>query len=169
MKEIVEKNPSTHSPVTLALDTSSIDWEYSIGRGQVAGYGAVECRRLDDSLMSRHALQLYQDFQRGAHIQTIHGIAEINKQEYVIMQDCSGLQTLKSWRADASRILILRDRIRIAYDVAQSVAWLHGGGLLLKFLTETFIRLCNDGNSHPILTQLGYARCVSRPRSACTC
>ncbi|KAF5009916.1 hypothetical protein FDECE_3901 [Fusarium decemcellulare] len=103
---------------------------------------------------------LYQDFQRGAHVQIIHGIAEINNQYYVVMQDCSEFTTLKSWRGDASRVLTLSARARIAYDVAQSVAWFHEGGLLVKFLTESYVRLKNSQNSRqqPILTQLQYAR-----------
>ncbi|KAF4471493.1 isoform 4 of fibroblast growth factor receptor 1-A [Fusarium albosuccineum] len=158
--ETTRAPPSKHSPVNLMIETSSITWQGSIGRGRLASLGDVECRRLDVGFSSRHALQLYQDFQRGAHVQIIHGIAEINNQYYVVMQDCSEFTTLKSWRGDASRGLTLSARARIAYDVAQSVAWFHEGGLLVKFLTESYVRLKNSQNSRqqPILTQLQYAR-----------
>jgi hypothetical protein len=145
------------------MDISVLNWQESVGRGKVAGYGDLECRTLDTGLSSQRALNLYQDLQRGAHIQKIYGIVEMNGQDYVIMQDCSTLPTLKSWRSDPSRVLTLRDRVLIAYDVAQSVTWLHGGGLLVKYLTESSIRLRSDEKSqqHPVLTQLQYTRCVS--------
>lgn len=170
MLETTKEVASKQSPVNLALETSSLTWEGSIGRGQVAGYGDVECRRLDDSTVSRQALQLYQDFQRGAHVQTIHGVAEINKEKYVIMQDCSGLQMLQSWLNDGNRELTLSDRVHIAYDVAQSVAWFHEGGLVVKFLTDTSIRLTDGQNcrQQPVLTSLQYARCVSTQDTTCT-
>ncbi|KAF4450159.1 kinase-like protein [Fusarium austroafricanum] len=78
------------------------------------------------------------------------------------MQDYSEFKSLKSWRSDANKGLTIRDRVHIAYDVAQSIAWLHEGGLLVKYLTESSIHLMSDGKSgqKPILTQLHYTRCL---------
>ncbi|CZR47359.1 uncharacterized protein FPRO_08733 [Fusarium proliferatum ET1] len=162
MLETAKHSTPVHSLTRITMDVSALNWKESIGRGEVAGYGDVECRKLETGLSSQRALNLYQDLQNGAHIQKIHGIVEINDQDYVILQDCSILTTLKTWRSDSSRVLTLRDRVHIAYDVAQSVAWLHGGGLLVKYLTESSIHLRSDGNSrqHPVLTQLHYTRCL---------
>ncbi|KAF5598830.1 isoform 4 of fibroblast growth factor receptor 1-A [Fusarium pseudocircinatum] len=157
------KNPApAHSSTHITTDISALNWQESVGRGNMTGYGDVECRKLDNGLSSQRALNLYQDLQRGAHIQKLHGIVVMDEQDYVIMQDCSTLPTLKSWRSDPSRVLTLRDRVLLAYDVAQSIAWLHGGGLLVKYLTESSIRLRSDHKSrqHPVLTQLHYTRCL---------
>ncbi|KAF5618386.1 isoform 4 of fibroblast growth factor receptor 1-A [Fusarium sp. NRRL 52700] len=152
----------SHSSTHITIEISSLDWQDSIGRGKVTGYGDIECRKLETGLSSQRALNLYQDLQQGAHIQKIHGTVDINDQNYVIMQDCSLLTTLRSWRSDPSRVLTLKDRVLIAYDVAQSITWLHGGGLLVKYLTESSIRLRSDQTSrqHPVLTQLHYTRCL---------
>ncbi|KAF4497450.1 isoform 4 of fibroblast growth factor receptor 1-A, partial [Fusarium agapanthi] len=144
------------------MDISALDWQESIGRGKVTGYGEIECRKLDTGLSSQRALNLYQDLQQGAHLQKVYGIVDMNDQDYVIMQDCSLLTTLKSWRSDPSRVLTVRDRVLVAYDVAQSIAWLHGGGLVVKYLTESSIRLRIDQSSRqrPVLTHLHYTRCL---------
>ncbi|KAF4335301.1 kinase [Fusarium beomiforme] len=158
-----KRNPTPGPmPFHLTIDISSLNFEGSVGRGYIEGYGDVECRRLNTSLTSQRALYLYRDFQQGSHIQKIYGIVERNNHDYVVMQGCSELQPLKAWRSDSNRGLTLRDRVVIAYDVAQSIAWLHEGGLLVKYLTESSIRLTSDGQSgqEPILTQLHYTRCL---------
>ncbi|KAF5724190.1 isoform 4 of fibroblast growth factor receptor 1-A [Fusarium mundagurra] len=162
IKDCLNPTP-VHSSTHITVDISALNWQDSIGRGKVTGYGDLECRKLDTGLSSLRALSLYQDLQQGAHIQKIHGIVEMNEQDYVVMQGCSTLPTLKSWRSDPSRVLTLRDRVLIAYDVAQSITWLHGGGLLVKYLTESSIRLRSDqktSRQHPVLTQLHYTRCL---------
>ncbi|OBS22715.1 hypothetical protein FPOA_09047 [Fusarium poae] len=163
-KVLETKRPSTavHSSTHIAVDISALHWQESVGRGTATGYGDVECRILNTGDSSRRALTIYRDLQDRAHIQKFHGIVDINDQDYVIMQDCSMLPTLQSWRSDPSRVLTLRDRVNVAYDVAQSIACLHEGGLVLKYITESSIRLRSDQNSrlHPVLTQLDYTRCL---------
>lgn len=163
-KELEELSPPQ---ATLALDFSAIHVEPenpSIWRGTTSELGDIECQKLSDTTASRRALEAYRDLQYGAYIQAIHGLAKIDGDIFIVMQDCSKLSTLAEECNNNTTSVELIARVRLAFDVAQSIAWLHSADLILKTLNDRAVKLVrgNDGTLRPCITEVEHVRLVGK-------
>lgn len=134
-------------------------------RGHLGEYGDVVCYRLQDNKYSAQSLEAFPRLQRRAYVQQLKGLAKINEQFYVFMQDCSGFDTLNKLCIEGTLPADLESRVEIALKVAQTVAWYHQSNLVVKVIQDTSIVVQvdkeNRGHATPILTDLDHIRDVS--------
>jgi len=134
------------------------------GKGEAEGIGAVVLKQIPQSGNILLYLNTYREIQAGAYVQKFFGTILVDNTLYAIMQDLSdGItlgQAIRSGSlADASPV----NRLRIACDIAKSVAWFHAAEMLLKSLTEDSVILhkAEDGTIYPVLVDLQASRKVS--------
>lgn len=141
-----------------------LDESRSAGRGSLDGYGDVVCRRLQDNKFSTESLEIFPRLQRRAYVQQLKGLAEIDGQFYVVMQDCSKFDSLNKVCVERRLPLELESRVEIALKVAQTVAWYHQSNMVVKVIQDTSIVFEVDRDNGerftPILTGLEHIRNV---------
>ncbi|KAH8768244.1 kinase-like domain-containing protein [Diaporthe sp. PMI_573] len=142
----------------------------SMGRGTIAQHGAVVCHRLESSPISLESLAMYPRLQERSYVQQLRGIAELNNQLYIVMQDCSSHKTLnellcdkRGWPCDMAA------KVEIAFCIAKTFAWYHRSDMILKSASDEYIymeeRTCEttvtesaEKTYTPILTGLEHMR-----------
>lgn len=111
---------------------------------------------------SRH-VEIYKRISVGALVQSFYGIHERSGKKYAVMEDLRKELTLS--RAIEANLLPddLQTRIRIAYELANTLAYFHSAGILVKSLSDdtVVLRKLVDGTFQPCLTNLETARMVS--------
>lgn len=110
---------------------------------------------------SRH-VEIYRRISVGALVQSFYGICERNGKKYAVMEDLRNEPTLA---AAVKSNLLPNDtptRLRIAYDLANTIAYFHSVGILIKSLSDetVVLRRLEGGNLQPCLTNLETARMV---------
>ncbi|KAF8857493.1 hypothetical protein BDZ45DRAFT_803274 [Acephala macrosclerotiorum] len=161
-----EDLPAPRATMNLDLSTIHVDpADPSVRRGITAELGSIECRKVSDTTASRRALAMFQDLQYGAYVQAIHGFAKIDEDYYVVMQDCTHLLTLAEAckRGTIPGKLNQLNQVQLAFNVAQSIGWLHAGELVLKTLNDASIGLVEgkDDALWPCITELEHVRLFS--------
>jgi len=143
-----------------------LDENKSTGYGNLEGHGDVVCHRLQDNKFSTGSLEMFPRLQRRAYVQQLKGLAEIDGQFYVVMQDCSKFGSLNEGIKDELLPLGLESRIEMALKVAQTVAWYHQSNMVVKVIQDTSIvlQVDKDNREHltPILTDLAHIRNVRK-------
>ena len=113
---------------------------------------------------SRH-VEVYKRISVGALVQSFYGICERNGKKYAVMEDLRNQPTL----AVAIKSNLLPNdsptRTRIAYDLANTLAYLHSVGIIIKSMSDdnVVLRKLDGGNFQPCLTNLETARMVRVP------
>jgi serine/threonine protein kinase len=113
---------------------------------------------------SRH-VEVYKRISVGALVQSFYGICERNGKKYAVMEDLRNQPTL----AVAIKSNLLPNdsptRIRIAYDLANTIAYLHSVGIIIKSMSDdtVVLRRLDGGKFQPCLTNLETARMVRVP------
>lgn len=110
---------------------------------------------------SRH-VEIYRRISVGALVQSFYGICERNGKKYAVVEDLRNEPTLA---AAVKSNLLPNDsptRLRIAYDLANTIAYFHSVGILIKSLSDetVVLRRLEGGNLQPCLTNLETARMV---------
>ena len=116
--------------------------------------------QMDCRIGHRH-VTLYSKLSANTLVHPFYGIADRSGKLYAVMQD---LRTSKSLGASLEdpQFTDMRDRLRIAYDIAQTLAYLHSVEILIRSLSDKNILLVQEGSRwKPILTNLDEARLVS--------
>jgi serine/threonine protein kinase len=114
---------------------------------------------------SRH-VEVYKRISVGALVQSFYGICERNGKKYAVMEDLRNQPTL----AVAVKSNLLPNdsptRMRIAYDLANTIAYLHSVGIIIKSMSDdtVVLRRLDGGTFQPCLTNLETARVVSYNR-----
>jgi serine/threonine protein kinase len=109
---------------------------------------------------SRH-VEIYKRISVGTFVQSFYGICERDGKKYAVLEDLRKEPTL----AVAIQNSLLSDetqRLRVAYDLANTMAYFHSVGILLKSLSDdsVVLRRLDDGTLQPCLTNLETARMV---------
>jgi hypothetical protein len=114
---------------------------------------------------SRH-VEIYKRISVGALVQSFYGICERNGTKYAVLEDLRNEPTL----ANAVEHCLLPDdsqRLRVAYDLANTMAYFHSVGILVKGLSDdtVVLRKLDDDKFQPCLTNLETARTVGNSYS----
>ena len=113
---------------------------------------------------SRH-VEIYKRISVGALVQSFYGICERNGKKYAVMEDLRNQPTLAV--AIESKLLPNdgSTRMRIAYDLANTIAYLHSVGIIIKSMSDdtVVLRRLDGGTFQPCLTNLETARMVRIP------
>lgn len=114
-----------------------------------------------DSRVGPRHVTLYSKLSANTLVHSFYGLADRNGQLYAVMQDLRTAKSLGSCLTDP-QFSDTRDRLRVAYDVAQTVAYLHSVEILVRSLSDQNVVLTKDnGEWKPVLTRLDQARLVS--------
>jgi serine/threonine protein kinase len=110
---------------------------------------------------SRH-VEIYKRISVGALVQSFYGIYERNGKKYAVMEDLRNEPTLARAIEDGLLPDDATARIRIAYELANTLAYFHSVGILIKSLSDdtVVLRKLVDGTFQPCLTNLETARMV---------
>jgi hypothetical protein len=135
------------------------------------GIGRVICKQIkgDDIRSgwgSRHA-EIYQCISIGTLVQSFYGIAELHGKRFAVMQDLRDDQTLAAAIESHDSYEPLA-YIRFAYELANTVAYLHSVGIIVKNISDTnvvVVKLEGGSRLQPRLTNLEQARRVSEIRA----
>lgn len=141
-------------------------------RGTMADAGPIICHVLEEAELGGWAklpkiIHIYTKLSARLQVQKLYGILEKGVQRYAIMEDLSLLPTLASM-VENGEMLSLTDRLRIAWEIANTIAYLHQVGILIKSLSDTTVSLKTVANEiRPIITDLESARLVAVHNSLC--
>ena len=103
---------------------------------------------------------IYNRISARVQLQGFYGIYETAGRKYSIMEDLSSWPTLSSSIQQVA-IPSLLTRLRMAYEIANTMAYLHQVGMLLKSLSDATVYLkVVNGEEKPIITDLESARLV---------
>jgi serine/threonine protein kinase len=135
------------------------------------GCGRVICKeiRSDDIRSgwgSRH-VEIYQCISIGTFVQSFYGIAELDGKCFAVMEDFRNDQTIAAAIESRDTYGPLAC-IRFAYELANTVAYLHSVGIIIKNISDTnvvVVKLEGGSRLQPRLTNLEQARRVSEIRA----
>lgn len=126
--------------------------------------GPVICKEIKSDEIregwgSRHA-EIYRCISKGTLVQSFYGIAELDGIRYAVMEDLRNDQTLAA--AIESHDFEPLARIHFAYELANTVAYLHSVGIIIKNLSDINVVVIKlGGRLQPRLANLEQARTVS--------
>jgi serine/threonine protein kinase len=133
----------------------------------------VVCLALEDTSLGGVAAlpkvaHIYSRLSARVQVQRFYGFYEKSAQKYAIMEDLSSTSTLGS-AIQHKNLPSLSSRLRMAFEIASTMAYLHQVGLLLKSLSDSTVSLkVVDGQLRPIVTDLESARMVSQVQHGLT-
>ncbi|KAH8916072.1 kinase-like protein [Atractiella rhizophila] len=93
-------------------------------------------------------------------VERFHGLAELETGNYyVVMEDLRSAKSLGASLQDTAKFEDVKLRIRMAYELAKAIAFLHSVRILVRSLSDETVKLVQrDGKWKPVLTNLGEAR-----------
>ena len=119
----------------------------------------VSTTLIDSRVGPRH-VTLYSKLSANTLVHPFYGLAEQGDRVLAVMKDLSACKTLGASLGDKTFTMII-DRVRIAYDLAHTLAYLHSVDILVRSLSDENILLVqSDGTWKPTLTNLDKARMV---------
>ncbi|TDL17277.1 hypothetical protein BD410DRAFT_843728 [Rickenella mellea] len=140
--------------------------------GVLEGVGPVFCVEIKNSLMEQakistgttRLVEIYRRISAGTLVQSFHGIWEHERKTYYVMEDLRNELTIAA-ALTTNRLPDRLARLRFAYDVANTVAYFHSVGLLIKVITdETVVIRTLEGNEvRPCLANIETARTFMEP------
>ncbi|KAK3391180.1 kinase-like domain-containing protein [Podospora didyma] len=117
----------------------------------------ISSNQRDSRVGPRH-VTLYSKLSANTSVHSFYGLADRNGQLYAVMQDLRTAKSLGSCLADP-QFSDARDRLRVAYDVAQTMAYLHSVEILVRSLSDQNVVLTREDREwKPVLTRLDQAR-----------
>jgi hypothetical protein len=134
--------------------------------GTMEGVGPIICYKLEEAELGSWAklpkiIHIYAKLSARSQVQSLYGILDKSSRKYAIMEDVSSLQTLASMVQARNLPPRSTDRVRIAWEIANTVAYLHQVGILLKSLSDSSVSIKEVQNEiRPIVTDLESARLV---------
>lgn len=116
---------------------------------------------------ARHIL-IYSKISAMTLVGRFYGIAEIRgfnpyTEHWMVLQDLSMYQTLAQATETNSLSTSVLERLKIAYELSKTVAYLHSVQIVIKSMTQDSIVLSQGKGGHlePVVTKLDEARLVS--------
>jgi len=105
---------------------------------------------------------IYHRLSQRIQVQSFYGIYEEANRKYAIMEDLSDASTLNSAVRNPTEPVSVSVRLHLVLDLANTMAYLHRVGILLKSMSDStvFLKLVN-GEYRPIITELEAARLVN--------
>jgi hypothetical protein len=117
----------------------------------------ISSNQRDSRVGPRH-VTLYSKLSANTSVHPFYGLADKNGQLYAVMQDLRTAKPLGSCLKD-DQFSGIKDRLRIAYDIAQTVAYLHSVEILVRSLSDQSVVLTPENNEwKPVLMRLDQAR-----------
>lgn len=109
-------------------------------------------------------VRLYRDMAEVAQIQRLYGVAEESGVLFAVVEDMDRHIRLAQALEDGTIAHMTRiQKLRVAYELASTVAALHRAKIVIKVLSDTTTyleRLLPDGYIRPRISDLGHARRV---------
>jgi hypothetical protein len=119
-----------------------------------------------NSQLPRH-MMIYSKISAMTLVQSFYGIAEIatdlsRVSHRAVMEDLTPYQSLEQAIHTKSLPEDLQDRLKIAFELSKTIAYLHSVQVLVKNMTgaNIFLRPNANGGVEPVLTNLEQARLV---------
>jgi len=111
---------------------------------------------------SRH-LKIYEKITDRTSVHPFYGIAKRANRYWMVMQDLSGSPTIAKFLSDETVELTYHERVKIAYEISKTIAYLHSVGIVVKTISDDNFVLVRVGDHlQPVLLNLYRARLVSR-------
>src|SRR5947207_8626607 len=131
--------------------------------GSLDGVGRIVCFELGETDLGHsfpRVVHVYCRIAARVNVQGFYGILEKSGRNYAIMEDLSTDMTLDDI-VQVGTLPSLPARLRVALELANTMAFLHRAGLLLKSLSGTTVVLkMINGEIRPVITDLESARLV---------
>lgn len=126
-------------------------------RGTLEGVGPIICHEIQGigSLKLPKIIRIYRMISERVQVQGFYGVLERSGSTYSIMQDLESEPTVAS-----GTLLSISLRLRAAYEIASTMAYLHQVGILLKSLSDTTVSIQMLDEPRPVITDLESARSV---------
>jgi hypothetical protein len=149
----------------IQIDEDEVIWEgpnHESGTFTISGRDKYICYRLTDSISGKKNLEIYRDIQYGAYVQRYYGIAKIKTDYYAVMEALVEGQNLYTMCSQQSMPHTLQSRLKIAYNIAKTMAWYHRADLLLKSLQDysVVLQASSNGEFVPYITHVETIRHV---------
>lgn len=134
-------------------------------RCNLSEIGPIVCYEMDESELGawpklHKIIQVYSRISERVQVQGFYGILQKGPNKYAMLEDISSEPTLASAIA-SSALPSISVRLRMAYDIASTMAYLHQVGMLLKCLSDTTVILkMKNGEVQAMITNLESARLV---------
>lgn len=142
--------------------------ETGVWKGTLEEVNPIICCRLPveaaKPILPR-VLQIYQKISARIGVQRFYGVLEKGGARYSVMEDLTNSKTLAEHiKEDKTHTLL--QRLGWAYQIASTMAYLHGVGIVLKALSDESIVIHDVGGTlRPVLTELELARLVTTDSS----
>jgi hypothetical protein len=135
--------------------------------GSLRDVGQVICKQIKNDEVesgwgSRH-VKIYRLISAGALVEAFFGIAKIGSKQYAVMEDLRDHPHLATV-IESDQLPDSLARLRLVYEVANTVAYLHSVGIIAKNISDTNIvlrRLEEGRRFEPCMINLEEARTVS--------
>jgi len=138
--------------------------------GWLKDVGPVVCYPISDSPTAKANLDIYRSIQEGAFVQRFYGTLRAPQGLYAVMEDLQEGRTMNHKLQEDYNTTPIAVRMKIASDLAKTVAWYHKAQLLLKSIGDSTVvlKIVPSGAMHPILTKLENVRNVSLGPTKCS-
>jgi serine/threonine protein kinase len=107
----------------------------------------------------------YSSLSNSLHVQKFHGVFEDSTGKYAVMEDLEQHEAVFTFgdvfQREEFLSTPLRRKLRLCYEVANTVAYLHSVNLVVKVISDSsiFVRFKND-DFLPVFSNLEFARSV---------
>jgi serine/threonine protein kinase len=109
-------------------------------------------------------ISIYAMLSRSVNVQRLFGVFHDPSGDYAVMEDLEGSPFVLLSKALSDNQIAgstRTQRLRLCYEIALTVAYLHSVNIVVKVISDTSIYLRNsDTGFIPVLTNLGQARAV---------
>ena len=131
--------------------------------GVLENVGPIVCLKINEAGLGTNlprVVHVYSRIAARVQVQGFYGTLEKGGNKYAVMEDLGSASNLEVAIKNAS-LSKLCDKVRVAYELAITMAYLHQAGLLLKNLCDNtvFVRVVG-GKPRPTITDLESARLV---------
>jgi hypothetical protein len=132
-------------------------------KGTLDGVGEITCLEIDETFP--RVVRIYSRIAARIQVQGFYGILEKSGRKYAIMEDIAAYPTLDT-AVKERKLGSTSSKLRVAYEIASAMAYLHHVGLLLKSLSGASVVVKTvNGDLRPVITGLKYGRLVLRLRA----
>jgi serine/threonine protein kinase len=142
--------------------------------GQLESFGAIECTKLvgensGGAMQVPRLVNIYSRISQRTVCRKLWGILKRSDGDYAVMESLAESDTLEHLLSSGDFLskLNLVQRLHLAWEISNAVAYLHSVNILLKTLSSQNIHIFGVGSSggtiRPVLTDLENARLVGTP------
>jgi hypothetical protein len=163
LASITDANPIS---ADIQVDERIVQWadqQKRVGHYQNTNGDWRICYQFAEPKTAGKRLEIRNEIQFGAFIPRCFGVAEFDGKLYAVIEDLSPGTTLHQACEHHSLPASLIDRLRLAWNVAKSLAWIHKAELLLETMSDcsVVLREAKNGELLPYLNKVGILRHVS--------